>query len=201
MIDVDKLNNSISDLEKQSAKLKSIMEVYDKVNKLTDRVTESNDLQKIGIKEITTIGDELGTTAEKANNQALELIAIGNKITKDFKVFENDFLRDVQKIQSENTKLHIEIQDILTSKLDRYKSDIEVEIRRNVADAKTEITRELSKGLEELSSKLLKETSAISSAQKEYMGMVNKKFKTVYFIGGIAIVLILVNIVLRFVSI
>lgn len=201
MIDVDKLNNSISDLEKQSARLKSIMEVYDKVNKLTDRVTESNDLQKIGIKEITTIGDELGTTAEKANNQAMELISIGNKITKDFKVFENDFLRDVQKIQSENTKLHIEIQDILTSKLDRYKSDIEVEIRRNVTDAKLEITRELSKGLEELTGRLLKETSAISSAQEEYMGMVNKKFKTVYFIGGLAIVLILVNIALRFVSI
>ena len=44
---------------------------------------------------------------------------------------ENDLLTQLQNIRNENKKLYLEFDEILSSKLDRNKSDIQVEIRNN----------------------------------------------------------------------
>lgn len=86
-----------------------------------------------------------------------ENYSFNRELLKSYKDMENQLLTQVQKIRNESKKLYLEFEDILSSKLDRHKSDIEVEIRnsgskviRFTEDAMESHNDEMSKKLEKL---------------------------------------------------
>ena len=133
MIDVDRLNNTITELEEQSKKMKTASEYYEQLMEISEEVAATSNSQKdinirIGgtVEQLTTLKDE--------NKQLIKGVKTSNeKVTNDVKNLEDEILKNVQALSSENNKLYSDFQKFLNSKLELFKSDVQLEIRGTVS--------------------------------------------------------------------
>jgi hypothetical protein len=104
MVNSQELNKTISDLELQVKKFKNISEVYSELINLKTEL--------VRIKQLTG-----------ASSESIKIIT--QKIDEKLVAYEN-FIFDLKK---ENKIFHNDLQDHIISKLEKHKSDIQVEIR------------------------------------------------------------------------
>ncbi len=210
MVDVKKLNSTIESLEDEVENIRKISRIVSDLEKLNNDVLTNNESSKDAISKIELIKEDLSTTISTYESfiedakRALEEIngTIDSRVSEiqkenldfnkqladSYKEMENDLLTQLQNIKNENKKLYLEFDEILSSKLDRNKSDIQVEIRNNSNEVITDIEIKMNSKILELENKI-----------KEYSDELNKKAESQRKFLIILTVLSIINIILKFI--
>lgn len=189
---LEKLNITLSDLEKEVENIKSINRLITEIEKTNKTSMCSIDKINDGISEIKLLEVNFKKHIEdETNNLEIQNQRINSLSEKqiEFSLKQNEFyksslsaqatleeklLNQIQTLKSENTRTLLELEKIMASKLERNKSDIEVELRK----------------LTVLMDEHFAETKKTSIAEQ----------KTNRIILGFVVVLILVNIGIGFIK-
>lgn len=148
MTELEKLNDTLNELEKEVNKVKSLSSVIDEVNNTNKKSNSILGKVDESILILTKIKSQYEQhMTESVNNQnalidqfeKLNIDQINkSKIQFDFftdslktqSAFEEKILNLIQTLKSENTRTLLELEKIMSSKLERNKSDVEVELRK-----------------------------------------------------------------------
>ena len=104
MPDLEKLDNAISELEKHSNSLKDLSSVYAEIDKLLQNVAYNLKLLE-------------------ENNHGL------SETSKEVEKFLAELQKRIDEIVRDNKSFQKEMDDSITSRLEKHRSDIQVEIR------------------------------------------------------------------------
>jgi protein subunit release factor A len=152
MADLEKLDNAIKELEIQSNDLKEFNKVYSEIGKLKGDILANLDLLKKNNDGFNSIATEIKSSLEKSHEQ--------------LKRIESELL---QKMDSS-----------LVSRLDKHKSDIQVEIRNEGTQIQRSFENALTLNFNNMESKI-----------KEQFSLQNKQLSTIkvlaFIILGIGI--------------
>lgn len=129
MADLEKLDNAIKELEKQSNDLKDFNAVYAEIAKLKQDLVENLKLLKENNKGLTDISKEV----EKRLDESQKKI---DEIYKDNKAFQK------------------ELDSSIASRLDKNKSDIQVEIRNEGTQIQRAFETTLNSNFNQMESKI-----------------------------------------------
>ena len=115
MANLAKLEEAVNELETQSRVLKQFNRVYSDLSKLRTDIAASL----------------VQMTKSNSNFSAIdgEIRANLVKFQKQLEKIERDLLRKIQELHRDNKAFQRELDSSLSSRLERYKSDIQVEIR------------------------------------------------------------------------
>jgi len=129
MADLEKLDNAIKELEKQSNDLKDFNAVYAEIAKLKQDLLENLKLLRENNKGLTDISKEV----EKRLDESQKKI---DEIYKDNKAFQK------------------ELDSSIASRLDKHKSDIQVEIRNEGTQIQRAFETTLNSNFNQMESKM-----------------------------------------------
>ena len=115
MADLEKLDNTIKELEKQSNDLKNFNEVYSEIGKLKDGISNSLSLLNENNDGFNKISTEVKSRLEKNKKQVESL--------------ENELFKKIQEFYQDNKKFQKELDESLITRLNKHKSDIKVDLR------------------------------------------------------------------------
>ena len=115
MADLEKLDNAIKELEIQSNDLKDFNKVYSEIGKLKNEISNSLSLLKENNDGFSTISIEVKSRLEESKQQLESL--------------ESEFLKKIQELYQDNKNFQKELDASLFTRLDKHKSDIQIEIR------------------------------------------------------------------------
>lgn len=104
MANLKKLDDAINELEKQSNELKEFNTIYSEINNLKKELSESLEILKINNKNFSEIADKIETKL-------------------------NDTLLKLEEVYKDNKSFQKELDSSLVSRLDKIKSDLQVEMR------------------------------------------------------------------------
>ena len=146
MANLSKLDETISELEKQA-------EIFKNNNKLFERVTEIIDQIHKGVSELK----QGNSNFEEIKNEIHQsLIALNEKIES----LERGNEKVIENLISSNKKYIRELEDTVSSKLERFSSDIQVTIRQ-----------ERTQMQESLQNTIINNLSNLESRQKELFAL------------------------------
>lgn len=104
MVNSQELNKTISELEMQVKKFKSISEMYS---------------------ELSVLKSDLVRLKEQSSESANKIKTISEKLEGNLSTYEKLFI----ELSKDNKSFQKELEQHISSKLDKHKSDIQVEIR------------------------------------------------------------------------
>ncbi len=115
MADLETLHNAIKELETQSNDLKEFNKIYSEIGKLKNDISESLKYLKENNDGFSSISNDIQTRLESSKKQ--------------LEILENDLQKRIQEIYQDNKSFQKELDSTLLTRLDKHKSDIQVEIR------------------------------------------------------------------------
>lgn len=115
MADLEKLDNAIKELEIQSNDLKDFNKVYSEIGKLKDGISNNLSLLKENNDGFSTISTEVKSRLEESKKQ--------------IETLENELVKKIQELYQDNKNFQKELDASLITRLDKHKSDIQVEVR------------------------------------------------------------------------
>lgn len=115
MADLEKLDNAIKELEIQSNDLKDFNKVYLEIGILKEGISNSLSLLKENNDGFSTISTQVKSRLEESEKQVETL--------------ESKLLKKVQELYQDNKNFQKELDASLITRLDKHKSDIQVEVR------------------------------------------------------------------------
>ena len=145
MDNYQKLNETITNLESESKKLRSVSDALNEVAQLKDSFHKSN-------KELVSASSLL--------------VDITNKLDSRLKNYDKniaDLLSLVKEIESENRSNFKNLEDHTTSKLEKHKSDIQVDIRNSGKSIELKVESSIAKGIFDLEQKINKSISELNN--------------------------------------
>lgn len=187
MIDVDRLNNTIEELEERSKEMKTASEYYNQLIEISGEVAATSNSQKNIYEIIEGTSNQLIDLKEENAQLIKEFNNSNEKITNDVNKLEDEILKNVQALSSENNKLYLDFQQFLNSKLDLFKSDVQLEIRATVSRLENHMEKDFKEIKEQAKNDLEQNKVAIDKIQNNITNlfvMQNKKIK----VNGIIIV-------------
>ncbi|MFD1015030.1 hypothetical protein [Winogradskyella rapida] len=114
-MDLEKLDNVVNDLEHNSKQLKDFTAVYSEISSLQTNISRNLELIEENNKSLNSVSDVIKKKTEENTEQL--------KVT-------NDFLEQkIGEIYKDNKSFQKELDATLITRLDKHKSDIQVEIR------------------------------------------------------------------------
>jgi hypothetical protein len=114
-MDLEKLDSVVNELEQNSKQLKDFTTVYSEISKLQSNISRNLVLIEENNKNLNSVSDVIKKQTEEN--------------TKQLKV-ANDFLEQkIGEIYKDNKSFQKELDGTLITRLDKHKSDIQVEIR------------------------------------------------------------------------
>jgi len=114
-MDLEKLDSVVNELEFNSKQLKGFTDVYSEISALQSNISRNLKLIEDNNKSLNTVSDVIKVKTEEN--------------TKQLKV-ANDFLEQkIGEIYKDNKAFQKELDAALVTKLDKHKSDIQIEIR------------------------------------------------------------------------
>lgn len=128
MIDVEKLTETINELESQSRDIKRIIELYHQFYEASQEIASTVNAQ-----------NELHKDIEKVMERADELQKLYFNSIEDLEKFKAELLKIAQNISSENNKLYMDYQNFTSSKLELVKSDLQVEVRNAMGNVEKQV--------------------------------------------------------------
>lgn len=140
MADLEKLDNAIKELEIQSNDFKEISEMYAEIAKLKDGIFENLALLKENNEGFNTISEEVTSRLENSKEQL-------DKI-------ESELVRKIQELYQDNKNFQKELDGSLVTRLDKHKSDIQVEIRNEGTQIQRGFETTLNSNFSSMESKL-----------------------------------------------
>ena len=150
MEDLEKLANAIKELEIQSNDLKDFNKVYSEIEKLKDGISNSLSLLKENNDEFSTISTEVKSRLEESKKLVESL--------------ESELLKKIQELYQDNKNFQKELDASLITRLDKHKSDIQVEVRNEGAQIQRGFETTLNTNFNSMESKL-KELFDVQSKQ------------------------------------
>jgi hypothetical protein len=150
MEDLEKLANAIKELEIQSNDLKDFNKVYSEIGKLKDGISNSLSLLKENNDEFSTISTEVKSRLEESKKLVESL--------------ESELLKKIQELYQDNKNFQKELDASLITRLDKHKSDIQVEVRNEGAQIQRGFETTLNTNFNSMESKL-KELFDVQSKQ------------------------------------
>lgn len=166
MADLEKLDNAIKELETQSNDLKEFNKVYSEIGKLKGDISANLDLLKKNNDGFNLIATEIKSSLEKSHEQLTRI--------------ESELLQKIQELYQDNKNFQKELDSSLVSRLDKHKSDIQVEIRNEGTQIQRSFENALTLNFNNMESKI-----------KEQFSLQNKQLSTIkvlaFIILGIGI--------------
>lgn len=166
MADLEKLDNAIKELEIQSNDLKEFNKVYSEIGKLKGDILANLDLLKKNNDGFNSIATEIKSSLEKSHEQLTRI--------------ESELLQKIQELYQDNKNFQKELDSSLVSRLDKHKSDIQVEIRNEGTQIQRSFENALTLNFNNMESKI-----------KELFSLQNKQLSTIkvltFIILGIGI--------------
>jgi len=150
MADLEKLDNAIKELEIQSNDLKDFNKVYSEIGKLKDGISNSLSLLKENNDGFSTISTEVKSSLEESKKQVKSL--------------ESELLKKIQELYQDNKNFQKELDASLITRLDKHKSDIQVEVRNEGTQIQRGFETTLNTNFNSMESKL-KELFDVQSKQ------------------------------------
>lgn len=142
MADLTKLVNTINELEEESSNLKEFNKVYGEIGKLKQDFANSLRLLKEN-------NDGLGIVSEKIQSRLV-------KSEKQIEKLESELLKKIQELYQDNKNFQKELDASLITRLDKHKSDIQVEIRNEGTQIQRAFEISLNTNFNSMESKLKK---------------------------------------------
>ena len=115
MADLKKLDEIVDELGVQSEKLKSFTEIYRDIEKLKDEIGANVSSFESGSKELNQASEDVKAKLQELTAQQTEIKA--------------SLLKRIELIEENNKKFQREFESSNVSRIERFKSDIEVTIR------------------------------------------------------------------------
>jgi hypothetical protein len=150
MADLEKLDNAIKELEIQSNDLKDFNKVCSEIGKLKDGISNSLSLLKANNDGFSTISTEVKSRLEESKKQIESL--------------ESVLLKKIQELYHDNKNFQKELDASLITRLDKHKSDIQVEVRNEGTQIQRGFETSLNTNFNSMESKL-KELFDVQSKQ------------------------------------
>jgi len=150
MADLEKLDNAIKELEIQSNDLKDFNKVYSEIGKLKDGISNSLTILKDNNDGFSSISNEVKLRLEESKKQ--------------IETIENQLLKKIQELYQDNKNFQKELDASLITRLDKHKSDIQVEVRNEGTQIQRGFETTLNTNFNSMESKL-KELFDVQSKQ------------------------------------
>lgn len=164
MTNLKKLDETISDLEKQAEMLKQNNKVLTKVADLSNQIDKGVEQLVKGNKDFDLVKSEIHKSLTSLNNEVVNI--------------EKQNEKHIDNILTSNKKFLRELEDTVTSKIERFSSDIQVTIRQ-----------ERSQLQESLQNNIASQFNNLESKQKELFIEQSKQIKLLRTLLIITIVL------------
>ena len=142
MADLEKLDNAIKELEIQSNDLKDFNKVYLEIGILKEGISNSLSLLKENNDGFSTISTQVKSRLEESEKQVETL--------------ESKLLKKVQELYQDNKNFQKELDASLITRLDKHKSDIQVEVRNEGTQIQRSFETTLNKNFNSMELKLKK---------------------------------------------
>lgn len=140
MADLAKLDNAIKELEEQSNDLREFNKVYSEIGKLKSDISENLRLLKENNDGFESVSTKIQERLESSKNQLDKL--------------ETELLKKIQELYQDNKNFQKELDSSITSRLEKNKSDIQVEIRNEGTQIQRSFENTLTSSLNNIKSKL-----------------------------------------------
>lgn len=150
MADLAKLDNAIKELEEQSNDLKEFNKVYFEIGKLKSDISENLKLLKENNDGFESLSKRIQEGLEQSKKQLENL--------------ESELLKKIQELYQDNKNFQKELDSSINSRLEKNKSDIQVEIRNEGTQIQRAFENTLTSSFNNMESKL-KEQFAGQSKQ------------------------------------
>lgn len=165
-MDLEKLDSVVNELENNSKQLKGFTSVYSEISTLQSNISRNMDLIEENNKSLNSVSDVIKKKT-KENTEQLKVA--------------NDFLEQkIGEIYKDNKSFQKELDATLITRLDKHKSDIQVEIRNEG----TQIQRAFETSLNS-------NFSSMEGKTKELFELQSKKLKTLKVLLFILIAIVI----------
>lgn len=114
-MDLEKLDSVVNELEHNSKQLKGFTAVYSEISTLQSNISRNLELIEENNKSLNSVSDVIKKKTEEN--------------TEQLKVANNFLEQKIGEIYKDNKSFQKELDATLTTRLDKHKSDIQVEIR------------------------------------------------------------------------
>jgi len=140
MADLAKLDNAIKELEEQSNDLKEFNKVYSEIGKLKSDISENLKILKENNDGFESLSTSIQERLKSSKNQLEKL--------------EFELIKKIQEHYQDNKNFQKELDSSITSRLEKNKSDIQVEIRNEGTQIQRAFENTLTSSFNNMESKL-----------------------------------------------
>lgn len=140
MADLAKLDKAIKELEEQSNDLKEFNKVYSEIGKLKSDISENLKLLKENNDGFESLSKKIQERLEQSKKQLENL--------------ESELLKKIQELYQDNKNFQKELDSSISSRLEKNKSDIQVEIRNEGTQIQRSFENTLTSSFNNMESKL-----------------------------------------------
>lgn len=140
MADLEKLDNTIKELEEQSNNLKEFNKVYSEIGKLKQDIADNLKLLKENNNGFETISERVQSSLEKSEKQIEKL--------------ESKLLKIIGLLYQDNKNFQKELDASLITRLNKHSSDIQVGIRNEGTQIQRAFETSLNTNFNTMESKL-----------------------------------------------
>lgn len=215
-MDPYKLDEVIKEFETEVEKIKSVNEIYAMLDITHKEIIYNADLYKNNIDETLEIKNKLENALidyegylkkfMEFNNSIkeslgkeiasikLENIEFNTNILEKIEKLDSSYDKKFFEIKKENRELYQELEKLLSSKLERIKSDIEVNIRDGNINLEMGIGTQFDLKFIQFNELVVKKYDQVQKSNEEIEKKMNK---ILLFAGGI-VALVAINIVIHF---
>ncbi|MDB0616150.1 hypothetical protein PL372_11455 [Tenacibaculum dicentrarchi] len=114
-MDLEKLDSIVNELEQNSESLKGFTQVYSEISSLQSNISRNLKLIEENNKNLNSVSDVIKKETKENSNQ--------------LKLVNNTIDKNIENIYKDNKAFQRELDATLITRLDKHKSDIQVDIR------------------------------------------------------------------------
>lgn len=140
MADLEKLDSAIKELEEQSNNLKEFNKVYSEIGKLKHDINNNLSLLKENNAGFSNVSSEIKKSLENSE--------------KHLALLEAELFKKIQELYNDNKGFQKELDASLVTRLDKHKSDIQVEIRNEGTQIQRSFENALNSNFNSMETKL-----------------------------------------------
>ena len=179
MADLERLNDSIEELERQSLVLRNYNEVYAEIAGLKQEILEILQLLEQRNQDLTGIAENVEGMSSKVET-----------CLNDLEVKLED---KIDQIHSDNKSYQRELQSVMSSQLEKHKSDIQIDIRNETAQIQRGVETTMESSFNSMTSTLRdefdKQTRQFQSLKTFTLVVIAASLGILGFVFGVVLIL------------
>ena len=166
-MDLEKLDSVVNELDQNSKKLKDFVAVYSEISTLQSSISLNLELIEENNKNLNSVSDVIKKKTEENSKQL--------KATNDFLELK------IEELYKDNKSFQKELDETLKTRLEKHKSDIQLEVRNEGAQIQRSFETILNSNFNSMESKI-----------KTYFEVQSKELKTLKILLFLMVAIIVV---------